>query len=115
GVVSTYATFLGSSDLPEGLALDSQGTLYVGNAGEGLLFKIAPGGGTPTLFASTGNQKYSYGLAMGSSSDLFAAIVGAQAGQIDKITLSGVVTTFASLPASSEPFGLVFDNSGNLP
>jgi streptogramin lyase len=114
GVVSTYATFSGSSDLPEGLALNSQGVLYVGNAGQGLIWKVAPGGGTPTPFASTGNQQYSYGLALGSDGNLFAAIVGGSAGQIDKITPAGVVTTFASLPASAAPFGLVFDNSGNL-
>ena len=114
GVVSTYATFSGSSDLPEGLALGTQGTLYVGNGGQGLIWKVAPGGGAPTPFASTGNQNYSYGLAIGGTGDLFAAITGASAGWIDRITPAGVVSTFANLPAGSEPFGLVFDNSGNL-
>jgi hypothetical protein len=114
GAVSTYATFAGSSDLPEGLALDTRGNLYVGNGGQGLIWKVAPGSGTPIPFASTGNQNYSYGLAMGSTGDLFAAIDGASAGWIDRITPAGVVSTFASLPTSSEPFGLVFDKSGNL-
>ena len=71
GAVSTYATFASSSDLPEGLALDTLGTLYVGNGGQGLIWKVAPGSGTPFPFASTGNQNYSYGLAMGSTGDLF--------------------------------------------
>jgi DNA-binding beta-propeller fold protein YncE len=113
GVVIPYATFPGSSDLPEGLALDSHGTLYIANAGQGLLWKI-PSGGALTPFVSTGNQIYSYGLTLGPNGNLFAAMVGMNGGSIDQITPEGVVSRYASLPAGAEPFGLDFDTAGNL-
>ena len=113
GVVTTYATIPGSSDLPEGLALDSGGTLYIANAGQGLLWKIPPGG-TLSPFASPGSQVYSYGLTFGANGNLFAAMVGLNVGRVDQITPDGVISTFASLPAGAEPFGLAFDKTGNL-
>jgi len=113
GVVTTYATFPGSSDLPEGLALDAGGTLYIANAGQGLLWKIPPGG-TLTPFADTGNQIYSYGLTLGPNGNLFAAVSGVNVGRIDELTPTGIGSVFVSLPAGAEPFGLAFDKGGNL-
>ena len=34
--------------------------------------------------------------------------------QIDKLSSTGVVSTFATLPGGSNPYGLAFDGSGNL-
>ncbi len=116
GTVETYASFLSSSDLAEGLAFGEDGTLYLADGGDPFLWKIPPNG-EMTLWTSSGQSEGgSFGLVLGSNGNFFAAIDGFRDGLIAEITPGGMVTTFASLPnpTLAEPFGFAFGSGGNL-
>jgi serine/threonine-protein kinase len=57
---------------------------------------------------------YSFGLVRGGNGNFFAAIDYLRGGQIDEITPTGTLTTFATLPLDAQPYGLAFNSSGNL-
>jgi sugar lactone lactonase YvrE len=103
GVATVYAS---GFNIPEGLAFDSSGNLFVSNAGNNTLSKVTPGG-TLSTFA-TGFSGVD-GLAVDGSGNLFVANNG---DTIYEVTPGGVVSTFAS--GFSEVIGLAFDQSGNL-
>ena len=105
GTVSLFAT-LPANSVPEGLAFDGSGNLYVADNGTNQISKITPDG-VVSLFATL--PAAPLGLAVDSSGNLYAADVNTN--QISKITPGGVVSTFA---IDINPYGLAFDGSGNL-
>lgn len=124
---------------PTGLVLNSDGNLFVTDAGYGLIREVTPGGvvttvaGTPGLSGGTDgtgtNSNVSFNAprapALDSAGNLYVAdYLGAT---IRKITPAGVVTTLAGLSATTgltdatgsearflNPSGLAVDASGNV-
>ena len=149
GVVSTFAGAAGvpgSADgtgagasfrFPVGIAVDSAGTLFVGDSGNGTIRKITPTGVVTTLAGTAGASgtadgtgpaaRFSNpaGLAMDSGGNLYVADSGNQT--IRKVTPAGVVTTLAGTPGVREsgdgagagagfsrPIGVAVDAAGNV-
>ena len=98
GTKSTYATGVG---VPQGLAFDSSGNLYVSN---GDLLKVTPGGAVSTLAVGAGSQ----GVAVGADGNIYVA----NGNVIEQVTPAGVMTPFAS--GFAELYGLTFGQNGNL-
>jgi len=103
GTVSVFASGL---KYPEGLALDSDGNLYVANRNGGTVSRISPAGAVST-FSTVANAS---GLAFDAGGNLYAAQFNQNT--IVKISPAGVVTPFAS--GLNGPIGLAFDAGGNL-
>jgi sugar lactone lactonase YvrE len=147
GIVSTYAGKAGIAgykdapgasalfDYPSGLALDGATNLYVADAGNEVIRRIAPGGVTTTLAGShgvSGNRdgnaalfNYPQGLAVTAAGFVFVADTANNV--IREITPTGEVTTVAalagfagsadgvaSLARFNEPIGLAIDVAGNV-
>jgi len=130
-VVTTFATLTTGS----GIAIDSNGNLFVSSGG--IIKKISSSGVSTTFAgsASTGNTDGTgtaaafssiWGMTVDSSDNLYVADAGNH--NIRKITSSGVVTTFAGSTAGTsgsangtgtaatfyKPAALAFDSNGNL-
>jgi sugar lactone lactonase YvrE len=148
GSVTTFAGVesSGSSDglgaaarflSPFGVAVDASGNAYVADNGNDTIRKVTPAGAVTTLAGSAGQSGNAdgtgpaarfnrpAGVAVDGAGNLFVADDGNDT--IRKITLSGVVTTFAGtagISGSSDgtgsasrfrtPYGLAADGSGNL-
>jgi hypothetical protein len=149
GVVSTLAGLAGNAgsangngtnaafDSPEGLAVDSSGTIFVADTWNDTIREISPSGtvatlaGWPGSFGSTnatGTNALFYepgGVAVDTSDDVFVADTGNNA--IREIASGGTVTTlagsignFGSTNATGTnalfdaPQGLAIDSAGNL-
>ncbi|MDR3696852.1 NHL repeat-containing protein [Mucilaginibacter sp.] len=121
--------------LPEGIALDQKGNLYVADTYNNLIRKISPGGMVSTLAGrikrGSANGKgaaasFSHpdGIAVDKKGNVYVADVGNN--KIRKITPDGMVSDFAgsgkrgadngvALGATFyRPFGITIDNAGNL-
>ena len=122
-----------------GLALDSQGNLFVASTFSYRVYKITPSGGV-SLFAGTGSFGFTgdggpatsarigepWGIAVDSSDNLY--IADSNNNRIRKVTTDGVITTIAGNgtagfdgdagPAISAelnfPTSVAFDSAGNL-
>jgi DNA-binding beta-propeller fold protein YncE len=110
--LSGSVTTLGSDwPGPVGLAVDSNGILYVNQSDDaGTVSKVLPGGqvtefvsGFTPLHAMAGD------LAFGLNGNLYVANTGAN--EVDEVTPSGHKSKFVSL---NDPVGLAFDFAGNL-
>jgi sugar lactone lactonase YvrE len=149
GVVTTLAGTAGSPgsadgtgaaarfDLPAGLVLDGSGNLYVADATNAEIRKVAPGGVVTTIAGAaqsggssdgTGSAAHFYfpvGIGIDSSNNLYVA--DANNDLIRKVTPAGVVTTLAGTPAIfgntdgtgpsalfNNPEGLAVDSLGNV-
>ncbi|HEY2582555.1 MAG TPA: IPT/TIG domain-containing protein [Mucilaginibacter sp.] len=131
GVVSTFAGTgqLGMADgasgsasfnHPAGMAIDGAGNIYVCDNGGLLVRKITPAGVVSTLAGNSMNQAVNgtgsgagfsraIALAADGAGNIFVADQGA--GQIRKITPSGVVTSFYG---GGSPYALTIDKTGNI-
>ncbi|WP_295672856.1 NHL repeat-containing protein [uncultured Mucilaginibacter sp.] len=121
--------------LPEGIALDQKGNLYVADTYNNLIRKISPEGIVSTLAGKikrgSANGKgaaasFSHpdGIAVDKKGNVYVADVGNN--KIRKITPDGIVSDFAGTgkrgadngPANTatfyRPFGITIDNAGNL-
>jgi sugar lactone lactonase YvrE len=147
GVVSTYAGRLSTAgyrdgpgtnalfDFPTGVALDGATNLYVADAGNEVIRRIAPGGATTTLAGSHGLHgsrdgnaalfNNPQGLAASWGGIVFVADTGNNV--IREITPGGEVTTVAALAAFvgsadgvasaarfNNPIGMAVDAFGNV-
>ncbi len=149
GVVTTLAgsaSGSGSADgtgsaarftAPAGVALDSNGNIYVGDTGNNTIRKITSAGVVTTLAGSAGNAGYAdgtgnaaqfntpVGVAVDTNGNVYVADALNQT--IRKITSAGVVTTLAGSagnPGSDDgiasdarfsgPRGVALDSAGNL-
>ena len=102
---------LGQPELPRGLALSKDGTLYFADGGLAELWKLPTGG-----YANSWLPTYPHwpsGLVIGNGNFFVASFFGGF-GLIDEITPQGEMTTFAQLPRFAEPWGLAFNSIGNL-
>ncbi len=121
---------------PYGLAMDSNGDIYVGDIVNNRIRKITVSTGTVSTFAGSGSQGLSNGSALSASfyfpcgvafdsnGNLYVAEL--KNNTIRKIATDGVVSTYAGTgsagsadgPAASasfsQPIGLVIDASGNM-
>ena len=127
----TSATF----DLPEGIAVDASGNVYVADNGNNLIRKITPAGQVTTLAGSgqagsaNGNGTSAsfnspFGIAVDASGNVYVTDSGNNL--IRKVSPSGTVTTFAgsgikgakdatgTSASFNIPSGLAIDNQGNV-
>lgn len=131
--VGTNARF----NSPNGIAVDSAGTLYVADEGNHVIRKITPNGTVSILSGAAGfggatngsanNARFLYprGVAIGSAGFIFVADTFNHA--IRRVGPDGAVTTFAGALGTkgsvdgtgtaarfSDPMGIASDSSGNL-
>ncbi len=136
GVVTTFAGFAGvagSSDgtndsarfnFPAGVALDSNGNLYVADYYNDTIRKVTPTGVVTTLAGSPGNAGTNDGMgtnaqfdgpsgvAVDSAGNIYVAEFGSPNNAIRKVTTAGMVTT---LPAGGfEPYAVAVDSAGDV-
>jgi len=149
GAVSTLAGLahlIGSADgtgsaarffLPEGIATDSSGNVYVADAGNFTIRKITPAGAVTTLAGLAGVDGSTDGTGSAARFEHPAAVATDSSGNvyvadyynetIRKITPAGAVTTLAGLAGAlgsadgtgsaarfNGPLGVATDSSGNL-
>jgi len=121
--------------LPEGLAVDRQGNLYVADTYNNMIRKITPGGMVSTLAgriakgSADGKGKdalfaHPDGLAVDRQGNIYVADVGNN--KIRKITPDGTVTTMAgkrkpgadngplNTATFNRPYGITVDKAGNV-
>jgi sugar lactone lactonase YvrE len=140
GTVSTVLN--GTLNSPEGLTFDSAGNLYIADAGNGVIRKLASGSSSPSIYAGTlghtgfndgpigtGQLGFAVGLAFDPSGILY--VTDEAGSNIRKVAADGTLSTYNSgvAPASpgpplvdgpivsavfSHPTGLGADSAGNL-
>lgn len=113
GVVSTFAGsgaqgsinasgILASFNEPKGIAVDASGNIYVADAGNNLIRKIAASGQVSTIAGADSSFSQPSGIAVDASGNVYVADAGN--GLIRMIAPSGVIS---ALPG---PSGAVFNN-----
>ena len=107
----TRSTFVSTgSDIPFGIAMDTNGNFYFSSNNNGTIIKITSNGSTMTTFAT--GLSLPQGLVFDTNGNLYCANRGTSS--ILKITSSGTVSTFCSSGVGGNPVGLLFDSSQNL-
>jgi hypothetical protein len=107
--LGVFANASSGLSLPEGLALNSAGDLFVANYGNNTIEEFTPGG-VGTIFANTGLNGPT-ALGFDSAGNLYVANYWANS--IEEFTPTGVGTVFAT-NGISFPVGLAFNSAGNL-
>jgi sugar lactone lactonase YvrE len=130
GDVSTLATLYFSNipggtpvaARPEGLAVDSSGTIYVAGTGIHTIIKITPSGAASTFAGRVGsggttdgtgpNARFRspFGVAVDASGNVYVADTGNQ--RLRKITPAAVVSTLPGVVTRAR--GVAVDSAGNL-
>ncbi|MGH7558228.1 MAG: SMP-30/gluconolactonase/LRE family protein [Gemmatimonadota bacterium] len=114
---------LSKGEVPEGIAFDGEGRLYVGLAPLGQILQIGPDG-ERTIFVSlleapipAGGPPGLLGLASTANGDLYAALVSFDQATHGVYRIDGRTGAFERLPGSQAicwPNALAFDLQGNL-
>ncbi|MCK4628772.1 MAG: PEP-CTERM sorting domain-containing protein [Sedimentisphaerales bacterium] len=110
-IVKTYVSYSQPAELSRGMTFDSDGNLYVTYSSSGTIDVITPDKNI-TQLASGMTDPRSVVWAGGSDYDNYLYVAdhaGSGVGRIAKVSLAGVVTTFASL---NSPQGLGLDRVG---
>ncbi|MFI5163357.1 MAG: hypothetical protein ACHQHN_18910 [Sphingobacteriales bacterium] len=113
-----------SFNFPQGIALDNNENVYVADTGNDLIRKITPDGNVTTLAGTVAAGKANgtgtaatfnipQGLAVDAAGNLFVADAGNNL--IRKITLAGLVTTFAGSGSAESDDGVGTEASFNFP
>src|SRR4051812_40056063 len=105
--------------LPEGLAVDDSGTIYVGIATSGEIRRVTPDGAQSKLAQLRPGIGSLLGLAMTPDGALVAALnskntPGSDQQGIWRVALDGEVSLMAALPAVTMPNGLAYAPDGAL-
>jgi sugar lactone lactonase YvrE len=111
--VVKVATF--TAGLPEGLAVGSNGDLYVGLL-SGEIRKVTPDGEVSSLVTLDPDQGFLLGLAFNQQDLLYAALASANPDThgIWEVQEDGTAQRFAALDEQGLPNAIVVDRSGNL-
>jgi streptogramin lyase len=109
GAASPFATF-NPTGFASQMAFDGFGNILVANTHQGNILKVRPGGSVSVFATGLGLP---VGLVRANDGSFFYAS-NAGGNSIDKVSLTGVVTPFVSLPAGSFPQWLTLDTAGNL-
>lgn len=140
GVVTTLAGLAGNRgsadgtgstarfDIPQGVAVDRAGNVYVADSNSATIRKINPAGVVSTLAGTAGNRgnvdgigsaarfQYPTGMAVDPAGNIYVADTFNDS--IRRITPGAVVTTFAGASGSgayfSHPQGVAVDSAGNV-
>jgi sugar lactone lactonase YvrE len=108
-------------ELPEGIAVDTEGNLYVGLVRLGVIKKITPGGEVsdfaainPGIWSDLGGGIY--GLAFDQNGILYAGLYSGveETHGVWRILPDGQSERFFALPTSSIPNEIAFDKNNNL-
>ena len=117
--VTTVATYAPPS-LPEGIAVDRHGMLYVGMAPTGEIRRLAPDGSQQVTLATirTG-AGFLTGLAVDPAGTLYAALGSSNSPDSDahgvwRVAPDGARALLAALPADGLPNAIAFHRSGDL-
>ena len=107
---STVSTFVSNGlDVPDSLAVNAAGNLYVANYGNNTISKVAPKGAVSTFGSSKLDEPAA--LVFDAAGNLYVANYGNNT--ISKVTPKGAVSTFVST-GLDDPDALAFDATGNL-
>lgn len=109
---------------PTGVAVDSNGNVYVADRGANTIRKITPLGAVTTIAGSPGSYGYQDGPGSQARFEEPAAIAADAAGNlfvadsaresVRKINLSGTVSTIAGIPETFGLQGIAVDGQGNV-
>ena len=100
-------------NVPQKIAVDGSGDVFVVDSGASRIYKIPAGGSSATAIATAHSFSAPYGIAIDGAGNLFVTESGAN--QIDEITASSGYTTVNILtPKFGGPLGLAVDADGNL-
>jgi sugar lactone lactonase YvrE len=119
GPLATVATYA-PPQLPEGLAVDRQGRLYVGMALTGEIRRMAPDGSEPAMLAILRpGAGFLTGLEVEPAGTLYALLASNNSPDSDahgvwRVSPDGTRTLVAPLPAAGLPNAVVFHRSGDL-
>jgi len=117
--LTTIAT-LAPPQLPEGIAVDRQGRLYVGMAPTGEIRRMAPDGSQQvTLATIRPGAGFLTGLAVDPAGTLYAALGSSNSPDSDahgvwRVAPDGARALLAALPADGLPNAIAFHRSGDL-
>ena len=109
---SSLLSTLASPGVPQKMAVDAKGNIFVADSNLGRLWEIPVGGGTPVQIA-TAFSGAPYGMAIDGAGNLFVG--NTNGNTVDEI-LAPAYTTVNVLPPvfGGSPAGLAVDASGNL-
>lgn len=113
---SPVATAVSLDQVPEGLAIDNHGNVYVGGFFTGEILKLAPGQATPqTLATLPTNGIVLLGLAVDNPGNVYACVVSFDENHgVWRVRPDGSSELYGSIPAIGAPNALAFDKRGFL-
>jgi len=103
--------------VPQGVAVDSKGTVYISDTGHDRVVKVPAGGGAQTVVNVGATGPSSLGIGPGELAvDRFNNLYVAEPGQarVAKVSPSGVTTSIGKGLGLSSPSGVAADRAGNI-
>ncbi|MEI6622451.1 MAG: fibronectin type III domain-containing protein, partial [Actinomycetes bacterium] len=115
GVLTQVWATLAAGSNPTFITTDSAGNVYTANLTPGTISKITSAGVVTQTFASTGMPSGStecYSIITDASDNLFLTCLGND--KVYKVTPAGIISTWATFTAGSDPTAAALDGAGNL-